>query len=223
MTSPRPEKRYPVLSRLAAWTIRLIVLTCRIHFTDEGDSGAIGQTRTPRIYIFWHRHIFMMIHHFRKQRVHPLISHSRDGSLVSRVAEKFGMKPVRGSSSSGGARAFLEMTRCLQEMNEDVLITADGPKGPAGRIKEGLVRLAEKTAFPIVPIAWYGSRVKIFHKSWDRFMMPLPFSRIQVRAATPIDVKSLKNPLVFFQGELKRLESEAMRQTNPMNTHEELR
>ena len=98
------------------------------------------------------------------------------------------MNPVRGSSSKGGARAFLEMTSCLREGKGEILITADGPRGPAREIKEGTILLARKTGAWVVPISWYGSQVKIFRKSWDRFMIPLPFSCIRFAFGRPVKI-----------------------------------
>jgi lysophospholipid acyltransferase (LPLAT)-like uncharacterized protein len=176
-----------ILSRLGKWAISLTVRTCSVSVRGQPDAEA-ASPGTPQIYLFWHCHIFYVIHQFKNRGARPLVSLSEDGELVSGIARRFGMDPVRGSSSKGGARAFLEMISCLREGKGEILITADGPRGPAREIKEGTILLARKTGAQVVPVSWYGSRVKIFRKSWDRFMIPLPFSRICTAFGRPVKI-----------------------------------
>lgn len=179
--------RNKILSRLGKWVISLTVRTCTVSVRGQPDAEEIPPGM-PAIYLFWHCHIFYVIHQFKNRGARPLVSLSEDGELVSGIAREFGMNPVRGSSSKGGARAFLEMTSCLREGKGEILITADGPRGPAREIKEGTILLARKTGAWVVPISWYGSQVKIFRKSWDRFMIPLPFSRIRFAFGRPVKI-----------------------------------
>ncbi len=175
---------------MLAWLLIEGVVACN-RVTIEGGDGLRGldQGTTPLIYIFWHRHILFVIHRFKNCGARPLISLSSDGDLVAAVAAEYGMKPIRGSSSRGGARAFLEMARSIREENARVLITADGPKGPARRVKEGAVQLAAKTGAWVVPISWSATRVKVLEKSWDRFLVPLPFGRIRFVYGTPLRIQ----------------------------------
>jgi lysophospholipid acyltransferase (LPLAT)-like uncharacterized protein len=167
-----------LLKKLAKLLIESIVFSSRVTISGRENINELLNENLPLIYIFWHRHILFVIHQFKNSGARPLISLSSDGELVAAVAEEFGMKPIRGSSSKGGARAFLSMVRSVQKENAQVLITADGPKGPARQIKAGTVQLAVKTRATIIPISWAGTRVKILEKSWDRFLIPLPFGRI---------------------------------------------
>jgi len=146
--------------------------------TGAEKIAELRKMNTPLIYVHWHRHIFVTIYRFKNTGARPLISLSEDGELVSQVAVEFGMNPVRGSSSKGGARAFLKLVDTVKKDNAEVLITADGPKGPARQIKDGTIRLAQKTNSVIIPISWHASREKVFEKSWDQFKIPLPFSKI---------------------------------------------
>ncbi|MCK4836795.1 MAG: lysophospholipid acyltransferase family protein, partial [Candidatus Aminicenantes bacterium] len=173
-----PRVKFFVLRKISRLVINAIVKTCRIHITGEEIITDLKHKNIPIIYVFWHRHIFFTIYRFKKTSARPLISHSRDGEIVSQIAEEFGMNPVRGSSSGGGARAFLKLLKSIQTEQSDILITADGPKGPLREIKDGTIILARKTNSVIVPFCWYCSRVKIFKKTWDRFILPLPFSHI---------------------------------------------
>ena len=181
-----PTPKYFFLRKAAKFLINAIMKTCRIHITNQAHIRALRENNIPIIFTFWHRHIFFVIFRFKHSGARPLISHSRDGEIVSQIAEEFGMNPVRGSSSSGGARAFLKLLEFLKTEKSDILITADGPRGPLREIKDGTILLALKTHSAIVPISWHSSRVKVFKKTWDRFMIPLPFSHITFSYGEPI-------------------------------------
>ena len=163
-----------------------IAFTCRKKISGEEKIEALRNGGKPIIYIFWHRHIFYNIFKFRGTNARPLISFSTDGEIVSRIAEEFGMNPIRGSSSHGGARAFINMINAIKKENSEIMITADGPKGPVREIKDGTVHIARKTGAAIVPVSWYASRVKIFDKSWDKFILPIPFGRINFSFGDPV-------------------------------------
>lgn len=178
--------RFLLLKKLAKALIETIVFSSHVRISGRENVSALQKQNLPLIYIFWHRHILFVIHQFKNSGARPLISLSSDGELVAAVAEEFGMDPIRGSSSKGGARAFLHMARCVQKEKAVVLITADGPKGPAGKVKEGTVQLALKTGAFVIPISWSSSRVKVLQKSWDRFMIPLPFGRIHFSFGQPL-------------------------------------
>ena len=181
-----PTPKYFFLRKAAKFLINAIIKTCRIHIANQAHIRALRENNIPIIFTFWHRHIFFVIFRFKHSGARPLISHSRDGEIVSQIAEEFGMNPVRGSSSSGGARAFLKLLEFLKTEKSDILITADGPRGPLREIKDGTILLALKTHSAIVPISWHSSRVKVFKKTWDRFMIPLPFSHITFSYGEPI-------------------------------------
>ena len=179
-----------LLKKLAWLFIEAIVFSSRVTISGREAIDGLRRQNLPLIFIFWHRHILFVIRQFKDIGARPLISLSSDGELVSAVAEEFGMKPIRGSSSKGGARAFLNMVRSVQKENAWVLITADGPKGPARQIKPGTVQLAVKTGATVIPISWSSSRVKILEKSWDRFMIPLPFGRIHFAYGKPLRLEA---------------------------------
>jgi lysophospholipid acyltransferase (LPLAT)-like uncharacterized protein len=189
MTFPKKIKTL-LLKKLAKLMIELIVFSSRVTISGRENINELQHKNLPLIFIFWHRHILFVIHQFKNTGARPLISLSSDGELVAAVAEEFGMKPIRGSSSKGGARAFLNMVRSVQKENAQVLITADGPKGPARQIKDGTVQLALKTRAYVIPISWSGSRVKILEKSWDRFLIPLPFGRIHFTFGQPLQIET---------------------------------
>jgi lysophospholipid acyltransferase (LPLAT)-like uncharacterized protein len=178
-----------LLVKKMAWAmIEAVVFSSRVSVSGQDAVADLKRKNLPLIYIFWHRHILFVIHQFRNIGARPLISLSSDGELVAAVAQEFGMNPIRGSSSKGGARAFLQMARCVQKERAEVLITADGPKGPAGRVKEGTVQLAARTGAYVIPISWSATRVKVLEKSWDRFLIPLPFGRIRFAYGQPLKI-----------------------------------
>jgi lysophospholipid acyltransferase (LPLAT)-like uncharacterized protein len=177
-------------TKLAKLMIESIVHCNRVTISGREHIAELQNKNLPLIFIFWHRHILFVIHQFKNTGARPLISLSSDGELVSAVAEEFGMKPIRGSSSKGGARAFLNMVNSIQKENAQVLITADGPKGPARQVKAGTVQLALKTKAWVIPISWSGSRVKVLEKSWDRFLIPLPFGRIHFAYGQPLLIEN---------------------------------
>ena len=109
------------------------------------------------------------------KNMNVLISSHGDGELIANVMKKFGFHLVRGSSSKGGTEAIRELVR-LGRKNSDMAITPDGPRGPAEVVKSGVAHVARITGRPILPLSFSSSRCRRFN-SWDRFLLPYPFSR----------------------------------------------
>ena len=108
-----------------------------------------------------------------------MVSASRDGGLLARILELFGVQPVRGSSSRRGPQALREMVSWCAR-GYDLAITPDGPRGPCYEVQEGVISAAQLTGLPIVPVS-YHLNWKIRPNSWDRFQVPLPFACCRVR------------------------------------------
>jgi len=185
----RKKFKYFIIRKLMKFIIHTIVFSNKVRIEGQKIFEEIIKTNTPIIFVFWHKKIVFTIYKFKNSGARPLISNSDDGELVSQVAEEFGMKPIRGSSSRGGAKAFIKMMNSIKEEKSHILITADGPKGPPEEIKDGTIKLAEKTGAVIIPISWEASRVKIFDKTWDKFELPLPFGKITFKYGSPIRIK----------------------------------
>ncbi len=173
-----------LFSRLGHLLISLLLHSCRLRVHGEAPAS-----KGTRIFIFWHRHLLYLMFHFRHAGARPLISLSKDGELISSISKKFGMNPIRGSSSRGGARALLELISLARSSGGDILITADGPKGPLRQVKPGLVKLAEKTDAPLIPACWRASRSWILTRSWDQFIIPKPFAKIDFYFGSAIDLQ----------------------------------
>src|SRR5205814_4800602 len=135
------------------------------------------------------------------------ISASRDGDLIADVTQRFGFDVVRGSSSRMGASALLELSQVLAS-GRDILITPDGPRGPAYELGPGIVFLAQKTGAPVVPVNMeFSSCWRV--KSWDRFIIPKPFSKVRVIVGQPHQVKSTSTDQEF-EAERLRLQNAMM-------------
>ncbi|NIR33344.1 MAG: lysophospholipid acyltransferase family protein [Desulfuromonadales bacterium] len=160
---------------LASWIIRALRLTIRAEFVGEEIPASFWKRSEPVILAFWHDQLLLMVKGYRGPGARILISASKDGELIARTMEQFGQGAVRGSSSRGGKAAFREMMD-LARQPFDLVFTPDGPKGPRHEVKMGVVQLARLTGRPVIPMAFACSRGHRF-SSWDRFLLPFPFSR----------------------------------------------
>lgn len=172
---------------LAAGFIRLLGATLRLRVVDQ--SGLLGGgPPPPAIAVFWHNRLLMLPWAFAHAKVpirfSAMISRSKDGSLIADTAAKFGVTALRGSSSKGAAGASRAALDALAAGGW-VGITPDGPRGPVYTVKPGLAGLAQKSGVPVVPFrVTYGWKIRA--RSWDRFQVPLPFSRMEVVIGKPV-------------------------------------
>ncbi|MCX5818677.1 MAG: lysophospholipid acyltransferase family protein [Deltaproteobacteria bacterium] len=162
--------------------IRAYAWTFRLEVENETPWMAFHRNGGRVLLCAWHQQFFAAIRHFQNYRAHRpglMISRSKDGEIIAGVASRSGWEPVRGSSSRGGAQAMREMIEKLQQTRLAGHIV-DGPRGPAGVIKNGLIRIAHASDAMIVPFYVFADQAWYF-KSWDRFMLPKPFSRVRLR------------------------------------------
>lgn len=167
--------------------LRGLSATWRIREADE--QGVVGPPRArlqPAIYALWHAELLPLMMRYAPAGMATMISHHSDGEIASAVVRALGSRVVRGSSSSGGGAALAEMVR-LGRDGWPLAITPDGPRGPAGRCKPGVVRLAAESGLPIVPVAARPETAWRLN-SWDRFIVPRPFTPVHVEFAPPIHV-----------------------------------
>lgn len=180
-----------VLLFLISWTgyllVRLVGSTLRFQITLEEGSLADGKrVALPGIYCFWHRAMIPSAYHFRNMQIGIMISRSFDGECIARIVEKLGFRPVRGSSSRGGVGALIAMREEL-DLGHPAVFTADGPRGPIYVAKPGAVALAKKSGYKICCFHVALERAWLL-KSWDRMMVPKPFSRASFYITSPIAV-----------------------------------
>lgn len=162
-----PGLAYRVI-KLLGWTMRFEVVNPHIQksFVEKG---------IPYIAAFWHDRLLMMPLAYQGKKSSFLVSPHRDGLIVGRALKRFGFNPIFGSSSRGGASAIKEMVKAIQN-GSDMGIVPDGPRGPRHRLQLGVIELARRTGNPILPLTFSASKKKIF-KTWDRFLLPYPFSK----------------------------------------------
>jgi lysophospholipid acyltransferase (LPLAT)-like uncharacterized protein len=165
--------------------VRLLSRTYRYQLVDEQNEQRTLDAYGSVVYASWHQRFFPGITLFATRKpIAIMISQSRDGEMIARVVDMLGWQPVRGSSSRGGSRALKEI-RTLTRQGFRIGHIVDGPQGPFGVVKPGLLIIAQFAGTPIVPTIVSAQRYWAFN-SWDRFMVPKPFSRIAVRFAPPI-------------------------------------
>jgi len=166
-----------ILPQFGFIVVKIISATYRIRIINpEMEQNILSREEVP-IYASWHQRFFPGITLFSRRRpVSIIISQSRDGDFISRIAEKLGFHPVRGSSSRGGRRALVEITR-LARKGYKIVHIVDGPRGPSGVVKFGLLKIAQFSGMPILPSITSPENKWVFN-SWDKFMIPKPFSRI---------------------------------------------
>lgn len=192
--------------RLAARLIWILsnMVAATLRFRWQDDSGAFEtEPDKPIIFCIWHNRIAMapiLYRNFMKprwphRRTAGMVSASRDGGMFARILELFGMEAIRGSSSRRGAQALRDATKAMRN-NLDLAITPDGPRGPRYEVQPGVISIAQITGCRIIPascrLSW-----KITLRSWDRFQIPLPFSKCEVHFGKAVDVPRKLTPEEF--------------------------
>ncbi len=183
--------------RLAARLIWLVIngVAATLRWSWEDRSGLLLPGSEQRvIFAVWHNRLALCLpiyrHHIMRRlpgrRLAAITSASRDGGLLARVLELFGVMPVRGSSSRRGAAALRELTTAA-DLGYDLAVTPDGPRGPCYVVQSGVIAAAQLTGLPVLPVSYSYSWKKTL-RSWDRFQIPLPFSRVVVIFGEPLYV-----------------------------------
>jgi lysophospholipid acyltransferase (LPLAT)-like uncharacterized protein len=184
------------------WFIRLIGPTLRVCVSrEEGAQQTVSQR--PLIGSFWHACIIPATYMCRNLGVRVMSSNSYDGEYMGRIIRKFGFVAVKGSSSRNAVRALLGLRRALQE-GWSVAFTLDGPRGPRYKVKPGPVALARSSGVPLTMFHMAVDRAWVLN-SWDRMMIPKPFSRVLMRFGKLIAVppEASEEDLERYQQELQ--------------------
>ena len=186
--------------------IKTISSTYRIKIVSpEIELNILNKGRIP-IYTSWHQRFFPGVTFFAARRpIVIMISQSRDGELIAQIAHLLGWNTVRGSSSRDGIRALHEIRERARQ-GYKVGHIVDGPRGPFGVVKPGLLKIAQYSGMPILPTIISSERKWIFN-SWDRFMIPKPFSRVIIRFGDEIYIPKDLQDIDF---EKKRLSIESI-------------
>lgn len=169
--------------------VRLYFLTIRIESVNEEAAVRHLRSGGKLIAAIWHQRIISVIGYarlFGNYRPSVMISGSRDGDLVSDLFGRMNFRPVRGSSSRNGREALAAMVDDLKDHPFAVHVL-DGPRGPSGVVKPGLIVMAKQSGAPIIPVYISPSRAWVL-RSWDRCLVPKPFSKVVIRWDHPTAV-----------------------------------
>ncbi|MBM4026044.1 MAG: DUF374 domain-containing protein [Planctomycetes bacterium] len=169
--------------------LRFVCGTNRLTVTgQEIFDRCVGQGGT--IFVFWHSRLFYLAYYSGKRiprgGLCVLVSRSKDGDYGAALARRLRLDTARGSSSRGGRTAIRRLIDKIME-GGNIAITPDGPRGPAFRVSDGVIKLAQMTGARIVPVAYDATRKHLL-RSWDRFVVVLPFGRVHLAFADPMEV-----------------------------------
>lgn len=167
------------------------VLTCvvgrSLRWEEEGREhlAAARASGRPILFVFWHNRLLHVCYRLTRERLVMMVSRSRDGDIIARVASDHGIASVRGSSSRGGTSALRALARAMKGSGLCGGITPDGPRGPRYVLQPGALLVARLAGALIVPVALGFSRKKVF-RSWDAFQFPAPFARARLVFGEPV-------------------------------------
>ena len=185
-----------LLYRLAVWLaylyVELVWHTARLRVVNEDSLRALVAEYGAVIPVCWHQHLLLCARYTVVKRRHGIkpgfmISPSVDGEAPTWLAQRYGAHVIRGSGSYTGVRAVRGVYQALVKDRISALITPDGPRGPRFEFKPGAIFSAQISGVPIVPLAFAAKPVRVL-STWDKFVLPLPFSRLVIGIGTPVHV-----------------------------------
>jgi lysophospholipid acyltransferase (LPLAT)-like uncharacterized protein len=202
---------YALAVPLGLALMRLWWLSCRVVRVEGQEHLEAALAKAPSLVpVYWHQHQLFcgkyLIDHSKRGnlKVGWLISPSVDGELGAMMVQRIGGHVIRGSSTATGARALRDYYEALVKEGVSPAITPDGPRGPRFEFKPGAILLAQMSGRPILPMAYAASRAWLI--KWDKFVLPVPFSRIAIALGRPCYVPRVTDAAAIerLQGELKR-------------------
>ena len=178
MRASRHTLRFRAAGFLGTTATRALFSTVRFRIEGREHLERYRTAGRPVIFVVWHDQLLPLVYVHRDQEIVALVSEHADGEYLSQAMERYGFRTARGSSTRGGARGLRSLVRMGRE-GRDLAVTPDGPRGPRHRFKEGALLAAQLTGFPLLPLAAAASAGWRF-ESWDRFLLPRPFSTVRV-------------------------------------------
>ncbi len=177
-----------MLGRLAGYSLWLMGATWRYKTRFIADRSCLT---TPCIFVFWHNRILGAPSLWKQMAdgtpMAFLTSASKDGTVVEEALRVFELDGIRGSSSRRGVAALMKMCD-LMKRGYSISMTPDGPRGPLYRVKEGVIKLAAMSGYPLVPVSFHYESCWRLKKAWDRMCIPKPFGMIGVMLGEPLYV-----------------------------------
>ena len=203
---------------ISAAGYRLVsALGATLRWRTEGleHFDAIVKGGRQPIMAFWHGRILPATYYFRRRGIVVITSENFDGEWIAGIIERFGYGTARGSTSRGGGKALLQLTRDLAA-GKPAGFTVDGPRGPAEVAQPGAVWLAKATGHPVLPFHLEADRHWTL-KSWDRTQIPKPYATVAISMGEPFDVPAdaddaaIESARQLLEGRLRALEPRALR------------
>lgn len=188
MASRFAQLQSAILPPIVAFVLRSVLATLRVRHSGSGPIDGLNASGRNYIMAFWHSDNLYAVFSRVKLPAVPVISHHRDGEMMVRLMQRFGVTDfARGSSTRGGAAALRELLRWARK-GANLAIAPDGPRGPVYEVKEGVIAAARMAGIPIVPMRFHPERCIEFSRSWDHSRLPLPFSRALYIYGDPVEV-----------------------------------
>ncbi|MCU0615228.1 MAG: lysophospholipid acyltransferase family protein, partial [Desulfobacterales bacterium] len=198
MLTPDQNRRFKEINwRLVGILGKLLVdFIFRTGVIEIKGQKPLENLMKSRKYIIaiWHSRIMLFSYFFKGMNGSALVSRSDDGEIIARILQAQGHETVRGSTSKGGLRAMSKLIKDLKNKRRPGAIIPDGPRGPRFQVQPGVIMLAKKTGYPIIPATYSAKKIKVF-SSWDRFVLPYPFTRCRMVFGKPIPVSPDADPV----------------------------
>lgn len=212
------ELKWTLIGILGKWIIDLLFLSTKIEQKGLEKVQAIIDSRRF-IAAIWHSRILLISYLYQHLNAAILVSQSEDGEVIARILQHQGHDTIRGSTTRGGLQALAKIIRSLKDQKRPACIIPDGPQGPRFKVQPGIIALAKKTGYPIIPMTYSAKRIKIF-QSWDRFILPFPFTTCKMIYGNIINVpKNIRSDEIdhyclVLERELCRITEQADRTFN---------
>ena len=190
-----------IVGRIGSVAVWLLLKSIRWRTIDKGGLRALQTSEEPVIFANWHCRLIGAFDMIRPYAIKGVVSPSTDGKLISSVVGPLGIRTIWGSSNRNTIGAYREMRKSLKS-GEHIGITPDGPRGPARMAAPGTLALAKASGARIIPIAWSASRLTRLD-TWDRFVVPKPFSSGVQLWGAPISVPASANDAALEKARLK--------------------
>lgn len=211
------KKKKQIVHYLAIKCAWLLILAlgklARIEVKRDSLHQKALKSGKPILYLVWHGKMLAPIYALRNHKIIAMVSEHGDGEIIARTILKLGYLTIRGSSTRGGQRAFREMLKALKN-GHHCTVLPDGPQGPSQVMKMGAILLAQRSGGYLLPLT-FAAQKPIRMKSWDRFTLWRPFSKVAVIYGEPLEIPRKQNPgqleeyRLFVESRMNNLQAEA--------------
>jgi lysophospholipid acyltransferase (LPLAT)-like uncharacterized protein len=208
--------KWRLIGRSAKLFIDLLFAGSRIEIQGHAPIAPLMASR-KFIMAFWHARILLVSYALKGWQAAILVSDSADGEIIAQVLQRQGQTTVRGSTRKGGLRALSRIIKEMRTHDRPGGVVPDGPQGPRHKVQPGVILMAQKSGFPIIPVT-YSAKHRIQINSWDRFIIPYPASPCLLLYGRPVYVPPEGGVEQFARSTLE-LEQELMRITIAADRH----